>query len=118
MVQKREREKLEGEGGESRRNIWTKSPEQSIRPPGQGPCQVERSEHKVTAAFPLGSSCDLVFAIRDQKTAKFAKNPLFLWAHKEISGSGVFANFNGPGLVFGQSKFPEHHHPYGNGKSL
>ena len=52
----REKEKLEGEGGGSRRNIWTKSPEQSIRPPGQGPCQVERSEHKVTAAFPLGAA--------------------------------------------------------------
>jgi len=50
----REREKLEGERRErSRRNIWTKSPEQSIGPPGQAPRRGERSDHKVTAAFPL-----------------------------------------------------------------
>ena len=39
--------------GRSRRNIWTKSPEQSIGPPGQAPRRGERSDHKVTAAFPL-----------------------------------------------------------------
>lgn len=59
-----------------------------------------------------------MIAIRDQKTREVCENPLFLWAHKEISGSGVLANFNSPGLLFGHSKFPDRHHPYVDGNPL
>ena len=115
----REREKLEGEGGGGAEETYGQNPLSSpALPEGQLPAGVSEAMTKSQLHSPFREQQDLVIAIRDQKTAKFAKNPLFLWAHKEISGSGVFANFNSPGLLFGHSKFPDHHHPYGDGNPL
>ena len=113
----REREKLEGEGGGGAEETPGGSPLPVQHcPKGSSPQGKSEAITKSELHSPKEQR-DLVIVRSDQqKTAKFAKKPLFFVPHKEISGSGVFANFNGPGLVFGQSKFPEHHRPYGNGK--
>ena len=115
----REREKLEGEGGGGAEETSGQNPHSSpALPEGQLPAGDERSDHKVELHSPFREQRDLVIVRSDQENREVCEKSIILVAHKGISGSGVFANFNGPGLVFGQSKFPEHHHPYENGNPL
>ena len=83
----REREKLEGEGGGGAEETYRGAPWQTALPEGQLPAGEERSDHKVGAAFPSREQRDLVIVRSDQqKTAKFAKNPLFLWHTRKFRG--------------------------------
>ena len=111
--------KLGGEGGGGAEETYGQNPHCSpARPKGSSPQGMSEAITKSQLHSPFREQRDLVIAIRDPKNREVCENPLFLWAHKGISGSGVFANFNSPGLLFGHSKFPDHHHPYGDGNPL
>jgi len=81
-------------------------------PEGQLPAGDERSDHKSELHSPEEQR-DLVIVRSDPKARELLKNLVFWPAPKAFSESSVFANFNGPGLVFGLSFLAGFTHPYG-----
>ena len=104
----REREKLEGEGGGGAEETYGQNPHCSpALPEGQLPAGVERSDHKVAAAFPFKGAARLSDRnSRPKKTAKFAKIHYFCGHTREFRGVVSSRISIAQGYCLGIQNFP------------
>jgi len=104
--------KPEGRGRGGAEETCGGAPSQTARPKGSSPQGMSGAITKSELHSPEEQR-DLVIVRSDPKARETLKTLVFWPAPEAFSESNVFANFNGPGLVFGLSFLAGFTHPYG-----